>query len=175
MSYREFQPTYNIKIWGDTSFFGRVNCGMSAAMSSLIFLHLAAFLNKILKNNIFHEINNKYWTICCIFYFTACTATWFYMHLKIMGFQNNQTFLATNIFFRNEHYVMFHFCCGDWDMCGSKQDMAQLETMILFYLLLWICCTLVFGCLSNFQIHFMFKVLMFCIQRCIWLLSIFLC
>ena len=58
MSYREFQPTYNIKIWGDTLFFGRVNCGMSAAMSSLIFLHLAAFLNKILKNNIFHEIIN---------------------------------------------------------------------------------------------------------------------
>ena len=60
MSYREFQPTYNIKIWDDTSFFGRVNCGMSATMSSLIFLYLVAFLNKILENNIFHEINNKY-------------------------------------------------------------------------------------------------------------------
>ena len=107
MSYREFQPTYNIKIWDDTSFFGRVNCGMSAAMSSLIFLHLAAFLNKILENNIFHEINNKYWTICCIFYPTACTATWFYMHLKIMGFQNNQTFLATNIFFEMNIMLCF--------------------------------------------------------------------
>ena len=121
---------------------------------SNVFSYISAFsciFNKIQKNNIFHEINNKYWTICCIFYQTACTATWFYMHLKIMGFQNNQTFLATNIFFRNEHYVMFHFCCGDWYMCGSKQDTAQLETMILFYLLLWICCTPVSECLSHFK------------------------